>query len=184
MRCWKIELDKTNPHANQSWTGFSRGAPKQWIHHWPQKKSKPPPRVPWSIMQHWTCMFGKKWHRRIVICRKNCCNRRWIPVKDQLLLWAQKIAFVNGVLDVRGQIFGKLLITGLSMVANARFWSLNPSGRSSIQFGANAAASCTLRLAMTRNSLINTCCRYWGARIVISFALDIKYPSIVRTSTL
>ena len=60
------------------------------------KMSKSQPRVPWSNMQHWKCMFGKTWHRRIAIrgemfgaisdgfpWRINCCPG---PKESHLLI--------------------------------------------------------------------------------------------------
>ena len=76
---------------------------------------------------------------------------------------------------------GKLLIAGPVIVANARFWSFFPSGRSLIQFRANAASSRMLELARSRKSLISAYCRYCGAWIEITFALDIQSPRTVRT---
>ena len=178
----KVEFSfRTNRHAKLVFNGFSRGAPRQWIHRWPQRCRKRH-WVPWSNMQHWKCIFGKKWRRRTAICgenfaaisdrfpwRINCCPG---PKDSHLLVacWTSAVPF-----------FGKLLITGPAMVANARLWSFNPSSRSSIQFVANAASSFKLRLARSRKSLFNACCRYWGAWTFTAFALDTQSHRIVRT---
>ena len=80
------------------------------------------------------------------------------------------------------RFFGKLLRTGLAMVANARFWSFFPSSRSLIEFVANAASSCTLKLTRSRKTQINACCRCWGAWTLITFPLDIpQSPGVVRS---
>ena len=77
--------------------------------------------------------------------------------------------------------FGKLLIAGPVIVASARFWSVDPSGRSSIQFMARSASSRMLNLARSRRSLISAHCWYCGAWIEITFALYFQSPRTFRT---
>ena len=82
----KIELGcRTNPRAKRSSTGFSRVAPKQWIHRWPQRCQKCLRGCPGKpFIQHWKCIFGKMTWKGCHMRRKILCNCRWIPVKDQL----------------------------------------------------------------------------------------------------
>ena len=127
----------------------------------PKKKSKSPPRVPWCNIQHRKCIFEKKRRRRTATCgekslaisdgfqwRINC----FPEPKDSDLFIACCTSAVK--------LFGDLLIHGFAMVADATLCSVNPSGRSLIQVVANVASSCMLRLARSRKSLINACCRY------------------------
>ena len=65
-------------------------------------------------------------------------------------------------------------------MANARFWSFTPSGRSLIQFVANTASFYMLNLAKSRKSVISAYCRYAGVRIQITFAFDIQSPRTDR----
>ena len=128
--------------------------------------SKLPPRVPLRIIQHWKCKFGKRWRRKTAICGENTCviadgfpwriNCFPEPNDSHLLMAYWTSAFI---------CLGKLLIAGPVFVANARFWSFNTSGRSLIQFMANAASSRMLKLARSMKSLISACCRYCGAWI-------------------
>ena len=150
MRCWKNWIglqDKNKTSRHLVLKGFSRGAPKQWIRRWLQRCQN----------RHWgcpevTCNNGKaysakEWRRRTAICgeifaaiadgfpwRINCC-----PGPKALHL--STACWTSAV-----RSFGKLLIFGPVMVANARFWSFNPSSRSSMQFVSNANSSCALML--------------------------------------
>ena len=64
------------------------------------------PRVPWSNIQHWKYIIGKKWRRRFWFFRvKTLCNFRWIPVKDRLFPWVQCLAFVHGELNIPSYLF-------------------------------------------------------------------------------
>ena len=145
--------------------------------------SKLPPMVPWRIIQHWKCLCGRKWRRRTDIC-----GEKSFAIADGFLPWRIncfpnpkdshlfKAYWTSEVIR-----FGNLRTARPVIVANARFWSSNPSGRSLIQFVANAAPSRVLKLAMSRKSLISAYCRYGSAWIEITFALDMQSARTVRT---
>ena len=99
------------------------------------------------------------------------CSCRCIPVEDQLFPGAQRFAFVYSVLDSCSHIFRQ----------TAHCWTCHPSGRSFIQFVANAASYCRLRWARFRKSLISACWRYCVAWIEVTFDLDLQSPRTVRT---
>ena len=162
----KVELGyRTNPHANWSWTGFPEDPPGSGF-----TAGRKDVRIATEVaLENRTALevhIRQKWSRRTAICgEKFLCKYRLIPVQDQLFPWVQWFAFVNGVPNICSHIFGKLRTAGRVIVANARFWSFFPSGRSLIQFVANNPSSRMLKLARSRKLLISACCRYCGAWI-------------------
>ena len=69
------------------------------------KMPKLPFRVPWGLIQHWKCTFGKNDVEGLPKEGNISCKCRWIPAKDQLFPWAQRLAFVNGILNICNHIF-------------------------------------------------------------------------------
>ena len=180
MRYRKFELGyRTSPHANWSWTGFPEEHPNRGF----TASSDVKVAFKGTLENHTALevLFGKMTSNDFHMLWTILCNCRWIPVKDQSFPWAQWLAFVNSVHDICSHIFGWLRTAGPPIVANARFWNFNRSGRSLIQFVANAASSRMLNLARSKKSLISAYCRYCGAWIESTFALDIQSPKTART---
>ena len=133
------------------------------------KTSELPPRVPVE-----SCSIGTPYSAKLTLksCRMRgeiLCYCRWFLVKDQLLPWAQP----RGFLRAYWTFVRKTAHSWAVIVANARFRSLNPSGRSLIPFVAKAAFSRMFKFARSRKSVISAYCRYGGARIEINFVWSV-----------
>ena len=159
MRCWK------------SWIGLQDKPLRQFVvigvfqrctqavdSPLAAKVSKLPPSLPSRIIQHWKCIFGKRWRRRTAICgEKSCAIADGFPwrincfpeLNDSHLWMAYRTSAVI--------FLGKLLIAGPVTVANA-------------------ASSRMAKLARSRKSLTSAYCRYCGAWIEITFALETQSP--------
>ena len=101
----KVELGhRTNTHATWSCTGFPEEHPSSGF----TAGHKDVNIATGGALKQHTAL---EVHIRQKMTSKDChmrgkipCECRWIPVKDQLLPWAQRLAFVDDVLDVCSQI--------------------------------------------------------------------------------
>ena len=172
LKCGTEEVGhayKTNPHA---WTGFpdyqSSGftAGSNYVKVASESTLKNHAALQLHVRQNMT-----SWYMR----GKSSAISQWIPVKDQLFPWAQRLALVKSVLNLFGHNLG-ITMWGWACNSGQRlFWSFNRSGRSLIQFVANSASS----LQDPRKSLV--CCQHCGARIKIKFDLEMQSPRTERT---
>ena len=108
MRCWRSWIGlQDKPSRQLVLNGSSSGTPKQWNHCWQQRCQN---YHRGALKQH-TALEVHIWRRflkrrRTAICEDTSLA---IPVEDQLWPWAQRLAFVNCVLDVCSSFLGELL---------------------------------------------------------------------------
>ena len=139
----KVELGyKTNPHANWSWNGVSSGAPRQWIHRWPQRCQN----------RNRGCLevtyrTGNTHSAKTDVEGLPCAGTSPLQLPTD-----SREGSINSLPESKGshlsiaqwasavRFSGKLPVDRPVSVANVRFCSFNPSGRSLIQFVANAAS--------------------------------------------
>ena len=184
MRYWRIWTGlHDTPSRHLVLNGFSRGVPKKWRHRWQQRCQRCLREcLVVSNSTETACSakhdvqglpYAVQNPLQLPMDSREGSNVPFNPMTRILLMayWTSAVMF-SGYLRKAGPV----------IVANAGFWCFNTSGRSLIKFWANTASSCMLKLARSRKSLICACmCRHRGARIEITFALDVQSPRTERT---
>ena len=177
MRYWRNWIGLQDKPSRQ----FSRGVPKQCTHRW-QQRCQSCLREGLVVSYSTQAAYSVKWRRRTDICgEKSLAIANQFPWRincfpepnDAHLLkayWTSAVMFCRWLREA-----------GPAIVASARFWSFNHSGRSLIQFVANVASSRMLNFARSRKLLIRVLGRYGGARIETTSAFEIQSPRTERT---
>ena len=126
--------------------GFSRGALRQWTHRWPQRCQNRHRGYPEATYSIGSAQSAKDDVEGLPCVEKNPLQLPTDSREGSIVSLSPKIRIlVIAYWTSAVRFFGKLLVDRPVLVANVRFCSFNNSGRSLIQFVANAASSCILR---------------------------------------
>ena len=112
---------------------------------------------------------------------KILCNLRWIPVKDQLLHWAQRLAFVNGVLNISSQIFRWTAQRRPRHSGQCKVLKLQPFRSVLDPIRDQCCFLSCAQISKIQEVTDQRIGQYWCAWTGITLALEIQSPRTVRT---
>ena len=179
MRCWASRIGlQDKPSRQLVLNGSSRGAPKQWIHRWPQRCQN----------RHWGCSevtystesahSAKNDVERLPYAGKNPLQ---VPMRINCLVSPKfRICSLRSG-RLQSDFPEKLPVDRPVLVGQRKVLNLQPFGSVLDPFRGRCCSSCTVRLARSKKSLISAYRQYSGAYAGITFAFDMQYPRTVRT---